>query len=71
MDVPPSLPAAPSRFIDRLRMFIRSRNMAYATEKTYVHWVLRYIRFHGRRYPEQLKAEYVDAFLSHLAVHKH
>ena len=71
MDVPPSLPAAPSRFIDRLRMFIRSRNMAYATEKTYVHWVLSYIRFHGRKHPQRLSASHVDAFLSHLAVHKH
>lgn len=55
MDVPPSLPAAPSRFIDRLRAFIRSRNLAYTTEKTYVHWVLRYIRFHGRKHPPPRK----------------
>lgn len=71
MDVPPSLPAVPSRLIDFLRAFIRSRNLAYATEKTYVHWVLRYIRFHGRRHPRTLSARHVDAFLSHLAVRKH
>ncbi|BAP13648.1 integron integrase [Alcanivorax sp. NBRC 101098] len=71
MDVPPALPATPTRLMDRFRAFIRSRNMAYRTEKTYVHWVLRYIRFHGRLHPEQLKARDVDAFLTHLAVHKH
>lgn len=70
MDVPPSLPAVPSRFIDRLRAFIRSRNLAYTTEKTYVHWVLRYIRFHGRKHPQTLSSSHVDAFLSDLAVHK-
>ena len=61
MDVPPALPATPTRLMDRFRAFIRSRNMAYRTEKTYVHWVLRYIRFHGRLHPEQLKARDVDA----------
>ncbi|MDX1803066.1 MAG: integron integrase [Alcanivorax sp.] len=70
MDVPPSLPASPTRFIDRLRAFIRSRNLAYCTEKTYVQWVLRYIRFHGRRHPESLCANHVNAFLSYLAVQR-
>lgn len=68
MDVPPALPAAPTRLIDRFRAFIRSRNLAYRTEKTSVHWVLRYIRFHSRQHPEQLNARDLDAFLSHLAV---
>ncbi|EKF73760.1 Integron integrase, partial [Alcanivorax hongdengensis A-11-3] len=57
--------------MDRFRAFIRSRNMAFRTEKTYVHWVLRYIRFHDRQHPEQLKSRDVDAFLTYLAVHKH
>lgn len=71
MDVAPSLPPQPSRFIDRLRAFIRSRNLAYSTEKTYVHWVLRYIRFHDRTHPEEMSSKEVTAFLSHLAVRRH
>jgi hypothetical protein len=59
-----------SQFIDRLRAFIRSRNLAYTTEKTYVHWVLRYIRFHGRKHPQTLSACHADAILSDLAVRK-
>lgn len=70
MDVPPTLPAKPVRFIDRFRAFIRTRNLAYRTEKTYVHWVLRYIRFHDRRHPEALSSPEIDAFLSHLAVQR-
>lgn len=71
MDVAPSLPAEPVRFLDRLRAFMRTRNLAYATEKTYIHWVLRYIRFNGRQHPETLSARHVDAFLSHLALQRH
>ena len=67
-DAPPSPRAAPSRFIGRLRAFIHSRNLAYATEKTYVHWMLRYIRFHGRKPPQTLSVSYVDAFLPDLSV---
>src|SRR5690625_5215479 len=70
MDVPPDIPANPTRFVNRLRTFNRSRNLAYRTEKTYVHWVLRYIRFHGKRHPGEVGAEEVAAFLSHLAVQR-
>lgn len=70
MDVRCQLPEQPVRFMDRFRAFIRSRNLSYSTEKTYTHWVLRYIRFHGRRHPETLTEREVDAFLSHLAVRR-
>lgn len=70
MDVPPPIPGKPTRLIDQLRAFIRSRNLAYSTEKTYIHWVLRFIRFHNRQHPKTLSAFHVDAFLSHLAVQR-
>ena len=47
---PPADPAsAPSRLLDRLRHHIRIRHYSQRTEEAYVHWVRRYIRFHGRR----------------------
>lgn len=67
-DVPQAIPQKPVRLIDQLRALIRARNMAYRTEKTYVHWCLRFIRFHDRRHPKEMGAEEVDAFLSHLAL---
>lgn len=70
MDVPPPIPNKPTRLIDQLRAFIRSRNLAYSTEKTYIHWVLRFIRFHNRQHPKALSAFHVDSFLSHLAVQR-
>jgi site-specific recombinase XerD len=37
------------------------------TEAAYVDWIKRYIRFHGIRHPQEMGAEEVKAFLSHLA----
>jgi len=70
-DIPPKLPSRPSRFVDRLRTDIRRRNLAFATEKTYVYWALRHIRFHQRKHPDQMGSVEVSEFLSHLAVTLH
>ena len=37
------------------------------TEQVYVDWIKRFIRFHGVRHPQQMGAEEVKTFLSHLA----
>ncbi len=66
-DIPPKLPAKPVRFIDQLRASIRAGNLSYSTEKTYVGWTLRYIRFHQRRHPQDMGEAEVSEFLSHLA----
>lgn len=70
MDVPPPIPAKPTRFTDQLRAFIRSRGLAYKTEKTYLFWTLRFIRFHNKRHPRTMGAPEVEEFLSYLAVHR-
>lgn len=36
------------RLLDRLRAALRVKRYALATERTYVHWVKRFIYFHGR-----------------------
>ncbi|MDT0496109.1 phage integrase N-terminal SAM-like domain-containing protein [Algiphilus sp. W345] len=38
------------------------------TEDTCVHWIKRFIVFHGKRHPANMGAGEVEAFLSHLAV---
>ncbi len=70
LDVPPKLPDNPTRFMDRLRVLIRSRNMAYKTEQTYCHWIRRFIRFHGMKHPSACSTADVEQFLSHLAVQR-
>jgi len=37
------------------------------TEDVYVQWIKRFIRFHGVRHPQEMGAEEVKGFLSHLA----
>ena len=50
------------RFIDQLRLCIRARNLAYATEKTYVGWTLRFIRFHNKRHPNSMGEAEIKSF---------
>lgn len=66
-DIRPPIPEESTHFIHMLRRRMRSKGYAYKTEKTYVHWITRYIRFHGRRHPQKLGAEHIDQFLSYLA----
>ena len=67
-DIPHALPNKPVRFMDKLRNFIRVKNLAYKTEKTYCHWIKRYIKFHNLKNPKEMSEEHVEQFLHHLAV---
>lgn len=74
--VPPSralAPAAsgPPRLLDRVREAIQVRHLARNTERAYVHWVKRFIHFHGRRHPRDMAEADVQAFLTSLAVRDH
>jgi integron integrase len=47
---------------------MRLRHYSPRTIETYRSWVLRYIRFHGKRHPRELGREHVEDFLSSLAI---
>ena len=55
-------------FIQQLRIFMRSQNKTWATEKTYILWIRRFIFFHNKRHPKEMGANEVNAFLNHLSV---
>jgi integron integrase len=57
----------PPRLLEAVRAEIRLRHFSFRTEKAYVEWILRFIRFHGRLHPKSLGGEAVRDFLSHLA----
>jgi integron integrase len=62
--------AAPKpRLLDRVREAVRIRHYSRRTEKAYVHWIKRYIFFHGKRHPIEMGAAEVTAFLTSLALH--
>jgi integron integrase len=47
---------------------MRTRHMALRTEQTYLQWMRRFVKFHGRRHPRDLGPAEIEAFLTHLAV---
>jgi integron integrase len=55
------------RLLDQVRARTRVRHLAYRTEQSYVHWIVRYIRFHGMRHPNTMGAPEVETYLTHLA----
>ena len=54
--------------LERLRIHLRTRHYSIRTETAYVDWARRFILFHGKRHPQDMGAQEVKAFLSHLAV---
>ncbi|MBI2307896.1 MAG: integron integrase [Rhodocyclales bacterium] len=53
--------------IGRLREAIRYKHYSIRTERAYVEWVRRFVRFHGMRHPREMGAPEVRAFLGYLA----
>jgi integron integrase len=61
----------PPRLLERVVLEARRRRLSLSTERCYVDWVRRFVRFHGRRHPRELGASEVAAYLTHLAVERH
>lgn len=69
-DIPFVIPTDSVKFTHQLRTFMRSQHKAWATEKTYIHWIKNFIHFNANKHPKELGALEVERFLSHLAVNK-
>jgi hypothetical protein len=63
---PASGPPQP-RLLDRVRDAIARRHYSVRTEESYVHWIRRFVHFHGKRHPRDLGEAEVTAFLNYLA----
>ena len=61
------MPSNP-RLLDVVRARIRTKHYSIRTEKSYVHWIRRFVAFHGNQHPRELGADAIERFLSHLAV---
>jgi integron integrase len=59
--------AQPPRLLDQLRAQIRVAHYSLSTERSYLHWVRAFIRFHRLRHPREMGGAEVAAFLTHLA----
>ena len=53
--------------LEVVRQRIRLKHYSHRTEKSYVHWIRRFVRFNNRRHPRELGKADIEAFLTHLA----
>ena len=59
--------AQPPKLLDLIRNKLRVKHYAIRTEEQYLHWIKRYILFHGKRHPKDMGAAQIEAFLTNLA----
>ena len=58
----------PPKLLDQIRNKLRVKHYAIRPEEQYLHWIKRYILFHGKRHPKDMGAVQIEAFLTNLAV---
>jgi hypothetical protein len=58
---------AKPKLLDQVRNTCCVRHLSLQTEKAYVHWIRRFVVYHGKRHPRELEAEHVRQFLTFLA----
>ena len=44
------------KLFDQVRVAIRLRHYSLRTEDTYLHWIKRFIVFHGKRHPAEISS---------------
>ncbi len=59
--------ASPPKLLDQVRSAIRIKHYSYRTEKTYLHWIRRFILFHNKRHPNEMGEEEITQFINYLA----
>jgi hypothetical protein len=62
---------AQSPFMESIRHVMRTKHYSFQTEKTYLHWVNRFILFNNKQHPKDMGEQEVTNFLTHLAVDRH
>jgi integron integrase len=60
-------PAGKPKLLDQVRDVIRRKHYSIRTEQAYIHWIKRFILYHGKRHPGEMAEEEVAEFLTHLA----
>ena len=58
------------KLLDQVRDFMRLKHYSLSTEKAYIFEIKRYILYHDKKHPLDLKEGHVQAFLTHLAVER-
>ena len=59
------------KLLDQVRTVARLKHLSLKTEHAYVQQIKRFIFFHGKRHPNEMREDEIRTYLSHLAVDKH
>ncbi|MDQ6973823.1 MAG: integron integrase [Mariprofundaceae bacterium] len=57
--------------MDQVREVLRYHHYGKRTEEAYTRWIREFIFFHQKRHPKEMGKYEIEAYLSHLAVHRH
>ncbi len=67
-NMPTFRPQSDLKLLDQVRQVLRYYHYAYKTEKAYIQWIVRYIRFHNNKHPKTLSTTDIELFLSDLSL---
>jgi integron integrase len=59
------------KFLEQIRLRLRTHHYSRRTEEAYVEWIRRFILFHDKRHPREMGEAEVARFLSSLATERH
>ena len=57
-----------SKFLEEVSNILKRRHYAIRTEKSYIGWIKRFIVFHNKRHPKDMRENEIKAFLNDLAI---
>lgn len=55
------------KLIDQVVDVIRKKHYSIRTEEAYVQWIKRFIYFHGKRHPKDMRETEISQYISYLA----
>ncbi len=61
---------ASSKLLDEIRNVLRVKNYSYRTEKTYIHWIKKFILFHNKKHPLQMGEIEISQYVNFLAINQ-
>ena len=62
--------SCPRKLLDHVTDAVRLKHYSPKTEKSYVHWIKRYVLFHNKRHPNEMGENEIETFLAHLTTTK-
>lgn len=64
-------PLQAARLLDQVRERVRYLHFSLRTEEAYLYWIRAFVLFHGKRHPNDMGLQEVEAFLTYLANDRH